>query len=96
VLYLRLIILLLVVDIPVDNVSFLVIDSVNLKIKPSQCFVCAHRDSVRVYMFIGMITDSYVYEYVCFYSVSKKIKRSRGDFFPNFFPGRPHLRPLSN
>jgi hypothetical protein len=65
VLYLRLIILLLVVDIPVDNMSFLVIDSMNLKIKSTQSFVCAHRDSVCVYMLIGMITDSYIYEYVC-------------------------------
>jgi hypothetical protein len=76
-------------------VSFLVIDSVNLKIKPTQCFVCAHRDSVRVYMFIGMITDLYVYEYVCLYCVSKRQKGVEGNF-PNFFPGRPHLRPLSN
>jgi hypothetical protein len=29
---------------------------------------------------------SYMYEYVCFYCVSKKTKRSRGDFFLIFFP----------
>jgi hypothetical protein len=89
VLYLRLIILLLVVDIPVDNVSFLVIDSVNLKIKPTQSFVCAHRDIVCVYMFIEMITDSYVYEYVCMCVSTvfqKKQKGVEGIFSPIFFP----------
>jgi hypothetical protein len=72
-----------------------VIDSVNLKIKPTQAFRCAHRARVCVYMFIEMSTDLYVYEYACFYCVSKKQKGVEGNF-PNFFPGRPHLRPLSN
>jgi hypothetical protein len=51
--YLRLIILLVVADVPVDSNVLLVTNFVNLKIKPTQSFECAHRDRVCVHVFIG-------------------------------------------
>jgi hypothetical protein len=54
VLYLRLIILSVKGDVLVDNDVFLVIDFINLKIKPAQSFGGAHRDKVCVHIFIAM------------------------------------------
>jgi hypothetical protein len=51
-LYLRLIILLVRGDVPVDSETLLVIDFVNLKIKPAQSFIVAHRGRVCVHIFI--------------------------------------------
>jgi hypothetical protein len=61
VLYLRLIILSVGGDVPVDSETLLVTDFVNLKIKPTQSFGGAHRGEC-----------SYVYKYLCLYCVSKK------------------------
>jgi hypothetical protein len=55
-------------DVPVDSETLLVIDFMNLKIKPAQSFECAHRDSVCVHR--GEC--SYVYEYLRLYYVSQK------------------------
>jgi hypothetical protein len=63
VLYLRLIILSVGGDVSVDSDAFLMIDFVNLKIKPTQYFRDAHRD--RVYVCVYMGECSYVYEYLC-------------------------------
>jgi hypothetical protein len=52
VLYLRLIILSVGGDVPVDSEALLVTDFMNLKIKPAQSFRCAHRGRVCVYVFI--------------------------------------------
>jgi hypothetical protein len=52
VLHLPLIILAVVGDVSVDSETFLMTDFVNLKIKPTQSFGCAHKDRVCVYMFI--------------------------------------------
>jgi hypothetical protein len=41
-------------DVPIDNETFLMTDFVNLKIKPTQSFRCAHRSRVYVRVFIGM------------------------------------------
>jgi hypothetical protein len=49
VLYLRLIILLVEDNVPIDNDALLIIDSVNLKIKSAQSFKDAHRNRVCVY-----------------------------------------------
>jgi hypothetical protein len=54
VLYLRLIILSVKDDVLIDNDVFLMIDFINLKIKPAQSFGGAHRDKVCVHIFIGM------------------------------------------
>jgi hypothetical protein len=51
-LYLWLIILLVRGDVPVDSETLLVIDFVNLKIKPAQSFIGAHRGRVCVHIFI--------------------------------------------
>jgi hypothetical protein len=52
VLYLRLIILSVGGDVPVDNKTLLVTDFVNLKIKLTQSFRGAHRDNIYVRVFI--------------------------------------------
>jgi hypothetical protein len=41
-------------DVPVDSEVLLVIDFMNLKIKPTQSFRCAHRGRVCVRVFIGV------------------------------------------
>jgi hypothetical protein len=51
-LYLRLVILLVEDDVPVDSESFLMTDFVNLKIKLSQSFRYAHIDMIYIYIFI--------------------------------------------
>jgi hypothetical protein len=53
-LYLRLIILSIGGDVPVDSETLLVTDFVNLKIKPLQSFRGAYRDRVCVHLFIEM------------------------------------------
>jgi hypothetical protein len=69
VLYLRLIILLVVDDVLIDNETLLVTDFVNLKIKPAQSFRYAHR--VRCAC-VYRIECSYVYEYLHLYCVSQQ------------------------
>jgi hypothetical protein len=69
VLHLRLIILSVGGDVPVDSETLLVTDFVNINIKPSQSFRCAHRDRVCVCVHKGEC--SYVYEYLCLYCVSQ-------------------------
>jgi hypothetical protein len=62
-LYLRLIILLVDGDVP----TFLVTDFMNLKIKPTQSFKCAHMDRVCVRVFIWVIARMCMSIYVvCF------------------------------
>jgi hypothetical protein len=53
-LYLRLIILSVGGDVPVDSETFLVTDFLNLKIKPAQSYEGAHRGRVCVHVFIGV------------------------------------------
>jgi hypothetical protein len=60
-------------DVPVDSEAFLVIDFVNLKIKPTQSFKGAHRDRVRV-LCVHRDEYSYIYKYLCLYCVSQKKK----------------------
>jgi hypothetical protein len=62
VLHLRLIILLVRDDVSMDSEMFLVTDFVNLNIKPVQCFKCAHKD--RVYMYIFIRVSAYIYIYI--------------------------------
>jgi hypothetical protein len=54
VLYLRLIILSVGDDVPVNSETLLVTDFLNLKIKPTQSFRSAHRSRVYVYVFIEL------------------------------------------
>jgi hypothetical protein len=46
------------VDIFIDNEMFLVIDFVNLKIKSTQSFRCAHTDRIciRVFIVVSLLT----------------------------------------
>jgi hypothetical protein len=65
VLYLRLIIFLVGGDVPVDNETLLVIDFVNLKIKPAQTFGDAHRGRLSVHVFIWINTHTCINICVC-------------------------------
>jgi hypothetical protein len=50
---------------PVDSETLLVTDFVNLKIKPTQSFGCAHRGRVCVRVFIAVSAHTYVSICVC-------------------------------
>jgi hypothetical protein len=52
-------------DIFIDSETLLMTDFINLKIKSTQSFECAHRDRMYVYMFIGMSAHTYINIYVC-------------------------------
>jgi hypothetical protein len=70
VLHLRLIILSVGGDVPVDSEALLVTDFMNLKIKTAQSFRCAHRGRVCVRVFIGMSVR--IYMSICVYTVFLK------------------------
>jgi hypothetical protein len=65
VLHLRLIILSVGGDIPVDSEALLVIDFVNLKIKPAQSFGGAHSGRVCVRVFIKISAHTCMSICVC-------------------------------
>jgi hypothetical protein len=50
--YLRLIILSVEGDIPVDSKELLITDFVNLKIKPTQYFKDAHNNRIYIYIYL--------------------------------------------
>jgi hypothetical protein len=68
-LHLQLIILSVGGDIYVDSETLLMIDFMDLKIKPTQSFKSGHRDRACVRVFMEM---SAMYKYMCLYCVSKK------------------------
>jgi hypothetical protein len=70
VLYLRLIILSVGGDIPVNNETLLITDFVNLKIKPTQSFRDTHRDRICVHVFI--VVSAHTYMSICVYTVFLK------------------------
>jgi hypothetical protein len=59
-------------DVSVDSETLLVIDFVNLKIKPTQSFRGAHKGRMCVRACVHRGECSYIYEYLCLYHVSKK------------------------
>jgi hypothetical protein len=63
-------------DVPVDSEALLVIDFMNLKIKPAQSFECAPRGRVCVRMFIGVIARTCMSIYVYTVFLKKKFKHS--------------------
>jgi hypothetical protein len=67
VLHLRLIILSVGGDVPVDSEALLVTDFMNIKIKLAQSFKDAHSGKICVCVY--MSEYSYVYEYLCLYCV---------------------------
>jgi hypothetical protein len=71
-LYLRLIILSVRGDVSVNSKALLVTDFVNLKIKLTQSFECAHRDRVYVLMFIGASAHICMSTYVCTVFLKKR------------------------
>jgi hypothetical protein len=64
-LHLRLIILSVGGDVPVDSETLLVTNFVNLKIKPPQCFRCAHKGRVCVCVFIEVSAHTCMSICVC-------------------------------
>jgi hypothetical protein len=52
-------------DVPIDNEMFLVIDFINLKIKPAQSFRITLQDIIYVYVFI----ESSIYMYMSIYVI---------------------------
>jgi hypothetical protein len=52
-------------DVPVDSEALLIIDFVNLKIKPTQSFGGAHKGRVCMHMFIGVSAHTCMSIYVC-------------------------------
>jgi hypothetical protein len=58
-------------DVSVDSEAFLVIDFMNLKIKPAQSFRCAHKGRVCVRMFIGVSAHTYMSICVCIVFLKK-------------------------
>jgi hypothetical protein len=71
VLYLRLIILSVGGDVPIDSDTLLMTVFVNLKIKSAQSFRGAHKNRVCVRAYRNKY--SYLYKYLRLYCVSKKI-----------------------
>jgi hypothetical protein len=71
VLHLRLIILSVGDDVPVDSEALLVTDFVNLKIKPAQSFRCAHRSRVCMCVFIGVSIHTCMSICVCTVFIKK-------------------------
>jgi hypothetical protein len=64
-LYLRLIILSVGGDVPIDSETFLVTDFVNLNIKPTQFFGGANKGRVYTCIFIGVIAHTCMSICVC-------------------------------
>jgi hypothetical protein len=73
VLYLRLIILSVRGDIPVDSDAFFMTDIVNLKIKPAQSFIVAHRGRMCVHVFIEMSIRTCINIYIYTVFLKKKV-----------------------
>jgi hypothetical protein len=64
------------VDVSIDSETFLVIDFMDLNIKPVQSFKCAHRSSIYVRVFIGM--SAHICMSICVYTVFLKKKLDFG------------------
>jgi hypothetical protein len=58
-------------DVPVDSDALLVTDFMNLKIKPTQSFGCAHRDRMCVRVFIGVSARTCMSICVCIVFLKK-------------------------
>jgi hypothetical protein len=63
-------------DVPVNSETLLIIDFVNLKIKPVQSFRVTHKDRMCIYIFIGMSANTYINIYI-FTVFIKKITNSK-------------------
>jgi hypothetical protein len=72
VLYLRLIIFSVEGEVPVDSETLLVIDFVNLKIKPAQSFEGTHRGMMCIRVLIGVNAHTYMSICVCTVFLKKK------------------------
>jgi hypothetical protein len=72
-LHLRLIILSVGADVPVDSEAFLVIDFINFKIKPTQSFKGAHRGRMCVRVFIGVSAHTCMSICICIVFLKKDL-----------------------
>jgi hypothetical protein len=81
VLHLRLIILFR--DVSVDSEPLLIIDFMNLKIKPTQSFKGAHRDKVYMHVFIRVSAHIHMSICVCVCTMFLK-KTYQTNYFEKF------------
>jgi hypothetical protein len=58
-------------DVPVDNETLLVTDFMNLKIKPTQFFRCAHKGKMYEHVFIWLSARTYISICICTVFVKK-------------------------
>jgi hypothetical protein len=65
VLHLRLIILSVKDDVPVDSETLLMTDFMNLKIKPARFFRGTNTDRMCVHVFIGVGAHTHISIYIC-------------------------------
>jgi hypothetical protein len=67
-------------EVPVDSETLLVIDFVNLKIKPAQSFEGTHRGMMCIRVLIGVNAHTYMSICVCTVFLKKK-KQKQSDKF---------------
>jgi hypothetical protein len=72
-LHLRLIILLVGCDVPIDSETLLLSDFINLKIKLTQSFRCVQRDRVCVRVFIEVSDHMYMSIYIYTVFIKKSL-----------------------
>jgi hypothetical protein len=72
-LHLRLIILLVGCDVPIDSETLLLSDFINLKIKLAQSFRCVQRDRVCVRVFIEVSDHMYMSIYIYTVFIKKSL-----------------------
>jgi hypothetical protein len=78
-------------DVSVDSETLLMTDFVNLKIKLTQSFGCAHEDKVCVHIFREVNTGMCIRIYVCIIFLIKKYSRfcetrsTKHGVLPNLF-----------
>jgi glucan phosphoethanolaminetransferase (alkaline phosphatase superfamily) len=70
-------------DVPIDSEVFLVTDFVNLKIKPAQSFISAHRGKVCVRVFIWVSACTCMS--ICVYTVFLKKDMMSHDILVCYF-----------
>jgi hypothetical protein len=74
------------VDISVDSKMILIINFMNLKIKPTQIFRCDYRDKLYINIFIEVC--AHIFEYPCLYYIFLKTTLLINDAERKLHPGR--------
>jgi hypothetical protein len=61
-------------DVPVDSETLLMVNFINLEIKPTQSFKNDHKDKIHIHVFIGVSAHTYIN--ICVYIIFLKKERS--------------------